>query len=196
MAEHAVHTEFACTDEDIDRVAESARKGDRDAWRQLVQAILPRLAAFFRKLTKPGTDVDNLVGETLKELVRAIARYDASKPFDRFLFGIASMVLRRHFRANRRNLLPVGFNADVSDETTSEADRLEREELRKAIQDCMMLLGEVEKKIVVLRFTVQLRFNEIARLLETTSSAVRSRLFRAEKSLRKCLEMKGIERLS
>ena len=65
---------------------------------------------------------------------------------------------------------------------------LERKELQRIIQDAISSLPENQRAVIVLRRYHMLSYQEIANVLETTVSAVESRLHRAKQNLRKILK--------
>lgn len=67
-------------------------------------------------------------------------------------------------------------------------DRLEREEVRKKVQDCIRGLEHEFREVVILRDIQGFSYDEVAGILNIAEGTVKSRLFRARDAVRDCLK--------
>jgi RNA polymerase sigma-70 factor (ECF subfamily) len=77
-----------------------------------------------------------------------------------------------------------GLPEDIGDAASTPDKLLEQEELHRAIERAMASLPEKERMAVILRRYEGMPYEEIAEVLETSVSAVKSLLFRARTTLR------------
>jgi RNA polymerase sigma-70 factor (ECF subfamily) len=66
-------------------------------------------------------------------------------------------------------------------------DAWERE--RAALQGCLGKLGDVDRELIRAHFTEQLKYDEIAGLMQRTLTWVKVRMFRARMSLLECVRL-------
>jgi RNA polymerase sigma-70 factor (ECF subfamily) len=121
----------------------------------------------------------------------AMGRYDAALPFRPWLVGIATNHcldrLRRRLREKRL------FEADLEAVTAaaepgpSPLAGLLAEEGRAALAAAVLALPERQRLPLVLRYSAELSYDEIAKQLGWSRERVAVSLFRAKQSLRRAL---------
>lgn len=76
--------------------------GDADAYTALLRALVPLLRAFFgRRLRDAGSDVEDLVQETMMAVHTRRATYDRERPFTAWAYSVARYKMIDHFRRGR-----------------------------------------------------------------------------------------------
>ena len=114
--------------------------------------------------------------------------YDASQPFQGWLFGIAKFEVLGYFRNLGRN--PEVIDSEITErladnmEDQSEAISREDDERREKLEQLLTLLPEKAQELVRLRFFENREYDEIAQLLNTNEGAVRTALSRIIAKLR------------
>lgn len=143
-----------------------------------------------------GPDLaDDLAAETFTEAFDVRHRFDTVHPNARpWLFGIATNLLRHHYRAEARRLRayarldPPAAPADASDEIET---RLDAEGAGPAIAAAVGRLSADERNVLLLFAWADLRYEEIAVALRIPIGTVRSRLNRARGRLRELIGESG-----
>jgi RNA polymerase sigma-70 factor (ECF subfamily) len=118
-----------------------------------------------------------------------IPRGDGTLPW---LYGVAYRVVGRHWRStNRRARLRTKLAA-VAPPVVEQPDTpvVQREEYDLIVEAASRLRG-LDQEVLRLAFWEELSHREIADVLQSTETAVRQRLFRARRSLRKEFERIG-----
>jgi RNA polymerase sigma-70 factor (ECF subfamily) len=123
--------------------------------------------------------------------IRAYTRLDSYNPnhkFSTWLLSITSNYCIDQIRKRRAILLSIDeplapHPALMSDRTKGpEAQTLEGEQ-QDMVQTLLQELPADYRQAVVLRYWYELSYEEIAEMMDTTVSAIKSRLFRARKQL-------------
>jgi RNA polymerase sigma-70 factor, ECF subfamily len=78
--------------------------------------------------------------------------------------------------------------ADPPSGEPSVLDRLEKQDVRNRVQDCIKALEPDFREILVLRDLQDFSYEEIGDMLRVREGTVKSRLFRAREMIKECLK--------
>jgi RNA polymerase sigma-70 factor (ECF subfamily) len=179
---------------------ERLRAGDEAAYERWVRASAPRVLAVARRLLRNEDDAQEVAQEAFLLAFRGLARFDGSARLSTWLHRItvnaALMRLRtrrRHPEESIESLLP-RFHADGEHEETpgpwwrnGEA-AVASAELRKGVRAAIDALPPIYRDVLLLRDIEELSTAEVARGLELSEAAVKTRLHRARLALRERLD--------
>jgi RNA polymerase sigma-70 factor (ECF subfamily) len=154
-----------------------ARAGSADAFGRLVQMHQRALRAFLRRLCGSAADADDLAQEAFVFAWEHIDRFDASRPFRPWLFGIAWRKYRERKRSWLR-LLKRESNA-VSDETSFAPDPGLKLDLVKAAST----LPPEQRAAVLLCLGAEFTHAEAAEALALPLGTVKSHINRGREKL-------------
>jgi RNA polymerase sigma-70 factor, ECF subfamily len=166
---------------------EQALAGDQQAFGDLVrlhQTAVYNLA--YRMLGERG-EAEDAAQETFLRAYANLSRYDASRPFRTWLLSIASNHCIDRLRKRRLTWLsldePIAPHPALNSSEIEPEDAVISNEREAIIAKMLAELSPDYRAAVVLRYWYDLSYTEIADMLETTESAVKSRLFRARQAL-------------
>ncbi len=146
---------------------------------------------------RAGTEVaDELSAQTFEEAFRARRRYDPSRVSARgWLLGIATNLLRHHFRAETRRLAAYGRvpreAPELGDAANAANARLDAQALMPALARALAELPAPDRDVLLLFAWAELSYDEIAAALGIPTGTVRSRLHRSRERLRELLAASG-----
>jgi RNA polymerase sigma-70 factor (ECF subfamily) len=83
------------------RWMERAQDGDTEAYRSLLEDVLPDLRSFLRRRIRDAQEAEDLLQEILLSVHRALHTYDPRRPFGAWLFAIARNTTVDSFRRQR-----------------------------------------------------------------------------------------------
>jgi RNA polymerase sigma-70 factor (ECF subfamily) len=98
----------------------AARAGSSDAFARLVAAHQAPLRAFLRRLAGNAAEADDLAQDSFVFAWEQIARFDPTRPFRPWLFGIAWRKYRQHKRSWLRRLRREWHAAPMDEGFTSD----------------------------------------------------------------------------
>lgn len=141
-----------------------------------------------------GSDLaDDLLADVFRSAMESYERYDASKGSERvWLYGIASNVLRHHWRSERRHLVALqrsgGQSSTRSDPLLAVVDRLDAESQSIRLLQAVAELDPIDRDVLLLRCWEGLSAAEVAAALDMTPGGVRTRLHRVRAQLREAID--------
>ena len=172
---------------------EKAKLGDHDAFAELVYLFQDPVYNLCYRMLGESTEAEDAVQETFLRIHKNLRRYDMSRSFKTWLLSIASNHCIDRLRKRRMHFV------SLDDEPTAAALALRSSnptpeqailagELTDAIQKLLLQLDEHYRLAVIYRYWYQYSYAEIAQEMDTTESAIKSRLHRARKKLAELLD--------
>ena len=167
---------------------EQARQGDKVAFGKLIEAYQgPVYNLAYRMLSNSG-EAEEAAQEAF---IRAFTRLDSYNPahkFSTWLLSITSNYCIDQLRKRRAILLSIDeplppHPALSADQEKRPESQLIMNEQQSMVQSLLEELAPDYRQAVVLRYWHELSYEEIAEMMDTTVSAIKSRLFRARKQL-------------
>jgi RNA polymerase sigma-70 factor (ECF subfamily) len=159
-----------------------ARVGDREALRQLLAALLPRMRNLVRYLVRGDNDVEDIVQDALVTIVRRIETYRAEGPLEAWVDRLVARATfaELHRRGQRRRVEPAAGEATAGSSGPTQDEYL----LRRRVVAALDLLPEPQRHALVLHHVLEMNVREIGEELGVSSETVRSRLRLARAKLR------------
>jgi RNA polymerase sigma-70 factor, ECF subfamily len=141
-------------------------------------------------------DADDLAQETFLVLSRQFDQFRGGSSVYTWLYGILLNLDRNHRRRGtlRQHKLRVLWNQDFAGDHTSPAaeSTVEVAEWKRSLWGHVAELPDSQRHTLVLRFSEQLRYEEIAEVLGCPLGTVKSRIFHALAALRKKLQFEEV----
>ncbi len=167
---------------------DQARRGDREAFGRLVEAYqTPVYNLAYRMLSNRG-EAEEAAQEAFIRAFTRLDSYDPAHKFSTWMLSITSNYCIDLLRKRRAVLLsideplPPHENLQVEREKAPEAQAVQSEQ-QETVQQLLAALPEEYRQAVVLRYWYEMSYEEIAAAMDTTVSAIKSRLFRARRQL-------------
>ena len=174
------------------------KAGDEQSFALLLQRYRRPLVNFLYRMVREREEAEDLAQEVFLRVYRARKDYVPSAKFTTWLFRIATNLALNSVRDNRYQRMEVSIDAPVSadaeegDERTLDVaekrpnieQHLIEEARRKMIRRAVEKLPEKQRAAVLLHKYQELDYNEIAKILQCSESALKSLLFRAYETLR------------
>ncbi len=180
--------------EDI-RLMRLVADGDTAALESLIERHQALVSGTVARMLGSNSDVEDIAQQVFIRVWRSAGRYVARAKFTTWLLKITrNLVFNEMRRAKRHPHVPVQIDPEVEelplkDETTETPDAtLLHTELQREIESAIMQLPDTQRMALVLRRYEDLRYEEIADILELSLPAVKSLLFRARTELRERLK--------
>jgi RNA polymerase sigma-70 factor (ECF subfamily) len=163
------------------------RRGDPDAFDALLARYQNRLYRYLLRLAGDAALADDLFQQTWLRVLSGIHRYDERKPFEPWLFAIARNLAMDHFRRVSPESLQEPDLESHPASGPSHLDRLLDRERRSVLDRKLQELPAIYREAIALRFEEEMSFEEMAVVLGSPVSTVKSRVQRALSALRKSL---------
>jgi RNA polymerase sigma-70 factor, ECF subfamily len=191
---------YTAHDPDV-RLMLRVRAGDAEAFEELVLRYQNRLVSLLAHLTGRRDMADDLAQDVFLRVYRARQSYVPGSKFSTWLFTIAHNVASNAQRtlARRREVHLAGTPGSESGGNPLDAAavaasglmptrQLDKSELRDVVSLAIAALNERQREAVLLNKFEHLSYEEIAEVMDLSTSAVKSLLTRARTNLRDLLE--------
>lgn len=162
--------------------------GDVDAFESLFRQYQSLVFTWILRIVRNRATAEELTIETFWRMYRARARFDVTRgSCAGWLRRIATNVALDHLRSAK---VEVGLAQDVAD--SAKPDLVQQSELHGAILRAMNRLSPRLRAAVLLALVEEEPYEEIAQALGISVNAVKVRLFRGVRILRKELVKTGV----
>lgn len=149
---------------------------------QILQPKMQEIQKYLIRLGAPAADAEDIVQDTVYKALLYIASIDENK-FSAWLYKVA---INRYYdlcRRSKRIVIPIDY-VDVPDMELPE-DHVLLKEKREDIERVLDELLPLHKQLIIMKYELELSYQEIAELLGITTDTVKSALFRARKQFQK-----------
>ena len=177
------------------------RGGDSTAFDQLVTRYWDRIYAMVNQLLRNAQDAEEVTQDAFIRAHRGLVNFRGDAAFSTWLYQIATNLARNRYWYwwRRKRDKTISFDQPVSDDNdtplsevfTAELETPEdatvTQEFVNRVAQCMELLNEKHREILILRNVQNLAYEEIAEILGISVGTVKSRIARARESLREKL---------
>lgn len=168
---------------------------DAESMRSMYDDHAGSLFAYFAR--RVGRELaEDLLAETFRAAIDSYPTFDHTRGSERaWLFGIATNLLRRHWRTERRRLLALQRSASIRavdiDPLIGLADgvarRVDAETDAERLLSAVVDLPAEDRDLLFLSGWERLNSTEIGQALDIPPATVRSRLHRIRRDLRKTI---------
>lgn len=173
------------------------RRGDLDALSALITRYQNRLFRYLLRIVREQAEAEDLFQQTWLRVAEKIRGFDPQRNFDAWLFTLARNLAIDHLRRIRPESLDEPVSHDPAAETASARlvskepapfDRVLESERASHLVAALAKLPMINREVLTLRFEEEMKLEEIAQVLGTPLSTVKSRLRRSLEQLRQTLE--------
>lgn len=168
--------------------------GDEAAFRELVERHQHAVVGTIAKMLRDPVEAEDLAQQVFLRVWKHARRWKPDAKFTTYLFTIArNLVYNESRRRSRRREVSADQRQDEKGyeppgEARTEPDaEVERAEMHDEIDRVIASLPEAQRTAVVLYSYESMPYEEIAEVLDTSVSSVKSLLFRARSTLREKL---------
>jgi len=173
------------------------REGRESAFRQLVDQQQDRVINICYGLLQHREDAEDVAQEVFLEVVRSVDRFRGDASLATWLYRIAVTRSLNHLQGRKRKQWLSSFTSlfghretppDAPDQASDAQEQLEQGERKQQLMAAINSLPDNQKVAFTLSKFEELPYQEIARVMDTSLSAVESLIHRARKNLKKRLE--------
>jgi RNA polymerase sigma-70 factor (ECF subfamily) len=182
-------------------LVESARKGDRDAFRVLFERYHRRAYALAFGVLRHQDDALDVVQDAFIKAHKYLDKFEGNSSFYTWLYRIVMNLAIDHLRKHRRNR-PVELDEQHLEEGSAVGEdagllpkilggnpgrALLDKEIRARIDQALGELSENHRAVLVMRELEGLSYEEMAQAMGCSKGTIMSRLFHARKNMQKRL---------
>jgi len=172
-------------------VLDRAQRGDGEAFAELYRRFSRRVFGLCFHVLGAREDAEDATGEVFLRARTALSRYDGSVPLGAWLTKVAVNHCVDRLRHRRREARL--FSSDAEEALDARAPEpsplaeMMAEEERAALATAVATLPDRYRVPLVLRYSAEMSYDDIAERLGQTRQEVATSLFRAKQRLRRAL---------
>lgn len=164
-----------------------ALEGDQESFSILVETYQGPVFNLAYRMLGDAREAEDAAQEAFLRAYKHLERYDPDRPFKTWLLSIASNHCIDRLRKRRLIFLsidePLPPHPALASDMENPETAVAKSERQATIQALLDKLPPDYRVTVVLRYWYDMSYAEIANMLETTESAIKSRLFRARQMM-------------
>ncbi|MEL6309837.1 MAG: sigma-70 family RNA polymerase sigma factor [Chloroflexota bacterium] len=166
---------------------------DQDAFTEIVYSFQDAVYNLCYRMLGESTEAEDATQEAFLRAYNNLDRFDVDRKFKTWLLSIASNHCIDRIRKRRLKFmsldepLPGSMQLELTSDQISPEGQAVRAEQSEYIQALLDDLPEDDRAGIILKYWYDYSYAEIAEVLDTTESAIKSRLFRARRALAEML---------
>lgn len=177
---------------DQENIIARARRGDADAFEQLVVAYRDQVFRLALRMCGSEADADEVAQEAFLSAWKALPNFRGESQFSTWLYQLTTHAAIDLMRWEKRQIAAADITeVSAADPAPSPQQQAEQSEQREIVRDAILQLAPEQREVVVLRFMEELSYEEIGAVLKLPSGTVKSRLNRAKAQLKEILSKSG-----
>ena len=174
------------------KVLKQCQNGKKDAFNELITFYYPFVFKFLLKITSKDAIAEDLVQETFLKLIKNIDKYNikGKAKFSTYLITIARNCYLDYLKKYNKEFQDID-TLEFSNNTSLEYDYFKKENYHEVLKEINKLPKE-QREVIKLKYLEGYTLNEIAKIQNTTSNTIKSRLFESRKKLKDKLKGSGL----
>ena len=160
------------------------KQGDKFAFRQLVEKYQDSVINTCYRFLRNKEEAEEVAQEVFLKVYLSFNTYQPKTKFSTWLFKIVMNSCLNKLRDKKKFSLS-RLDEDLHASSENQPDKsLEQEELRMLVRNAVDSLPENQRTVILLNQYENFSYQDMAKILDCSVSAIESRLFRAKESLR------------
>jgi RNA polymerase sigma-70 factor (ECF subfamily) len=173
--------------EDLSTLVDKIKEGDREAFMTLTSLYQKKVFLLAFSFFRNKEDALDIVQETFLRLYEKVKMFRRGENFQNWLLQIAKNLCIDYYRKNYSKSKEWDRNKSIDEmnlPVQNSYDPLSSSDLRDIISTCLEKLAERQRMIFVMRHYNQLKYREIAQILDISLGTAKSLHFKAVQNLR------------
>ena len=172
----------------LELLAVRCRRGDRDAFEELIRTWEERLLYFIRRIVRSEADAWDILQKSWLRVLKGIRTLDDPKKIRPWIYRIVRNVALTHTRM--RGSQPDNFVEEANEVEDESVDRFEFENA-ELVHRGLEIVSQPHREVLTLVFLEDMTIDEVSFVLGLPAGTVKSRIHYAKRSLRIAIERAG-----
>ena len=162
-------------------ILSQVHQGNQEAFTHLVETYQKPVYNLCYRMLGDANEAEDAAQDTFLRVYKNIKRYDATRPFSTWLLSIAAHLCIDQLRKRRMVVISMDTTPclDPPDGSPGPEAALNIKQDQVRVQALLKTLNPHDRAAIVMYYWYDFSYDEIARSLSLTPSAVKSRLHRA-----------------
>jgi RNA polymerase sigma factor (sigma-70 family) len=164
-------------------IMEAVKNGDLQQMSLLFERYHKRIFNFLARMTMDRDLAEDLTQNVFLRMIRYRASFKGLK-FQSWAYQVARNIFSDHYQAHKNKNTNFVDIEKVSDHTPDTNDTIMQDEREALLHRSLAMLDEEQREVLVLTRFQQLKYEEVAVIMETTVANVKVKVHRAIAKLR------------
>lgn len=162
----------------------AVKQGELQKASELFDRYHKRLYNFFVKITFDRELGHDLTQNVFLRMIRYRNSYREGKPFKAWIYQMARNVYADHFRKNKMLFSDYASVEEIKNKIASVDEAMVQDEKEKLLYISLFRLAPEQREILILTRFQQMKYEEVAQVLDCTVANVKVKVHRAIRQLR------------
>lgn len=177
--------------QEVKKLVARTRRGDADAYREIVETYKERLYAFLWKMVRNHHEAEELTQAAFVKAFESLDSYSTKYAFSTWLYTIGYRLCLNKLRKRKPVSADIDFEAvgeEREDVAITLANSESAQKLKSEVWDAVDQLSEIQKAAVLLFYQESQSCQDISKVLGIPAVTVKSHLHRARAKLRDLID--------
>jgi RNA polymerase sigma factor (sigma-70 family) len=165
-------------------IMEAVKSGDLQQASLLFERYNKRIFNFLARMTMDRDLAEDLTQNVFLRIMKYRNSYREGLRFQSWIYQVARNVFSDHYQANKNKFSDFVDVEKISDYMADREDGEEYDEKEKLLQRSMARLTEEQRELLVLTRFQQMKYEEVAAIMDTTVANIKVKVHRAIIKLR------------
>lgn len=186
ISRYSMLVERVVKNEDIHTLLERIKDGDRDAFMIVTRLYQKKVFLLAFSFFRNREDALDIVQETFLRFYQKVHMFQKGKNFQNWLLQIAKNLCIDYYRKHhsKKNAYESDGNIENMSQPQQDDDEFKSIDLKQIFSRSLKKLTEKQRMIFVMKQYNQLKYTEIAQILDISVGTVKSLHFKAVQNLR------------
>ena len=174
------------------KILKQCQNGNKQAFNELITFYYPFVYKFLLKITNKNDVAEDMTQETFLKLIKNIDEFNVKgkAKFSTYLMTIARNCYLDYLKKHNKELQNIDIN-NIRNNISSEYDYFKNEDYNQLLKE-IDKLPKLQREVIKLKYLEGYTLDEIAKIQNTNSNTIKSRLFESRKKLKDKLKGSGL----
>jgi RNA polymerase sigma factor (sigma-70 family) len=169
------------TDESI---MEAVKRGELQQATLLFERYHKRIFNFLARMTMDRALAEDLTQNVFLRIIKYRTSYREGNKFQSWIYQVARNVFSDHYQAHKNRFSDFVDVEKISDHMADHEENEAQDEKEKLLHQSMAKLNEEQRELLVLTRFQQMKYEEVAAIMDTTVANIKVKVHRAILKLR------------
>jgi RNA polymerase sigma factor (sigma-70 family) len=165
-------------------IMEAVKRGELQQATLLFERYNKRIFNFLARMTMDRALAEDLTQNVFLRIIKYRTSYREGNKFQSWIYQVARNVFSDHYQAHKNKFSDFVDVEKVSDYMADHYESEEQDEKEKILHRSMAKLTEEQRELLVLTRFQQLKYEEVAQIMDTTVANIKVKVHRAILKLR------------
>src|SRR5215213_7384910 len=167
-----------------EQIMEAVKTGDLQQASLLFDRYHKRIFNFLARMTMDRDLAEDLTQNVFLRIIKYRTSYREGNRFQSWIYQVARNVFSDHYQANKNRFSDFVDVEKISDHMADREEGAEHDEKEKVLYQSMAKLSEEQRELLVLTRFQQMKYEEVAAIMDTTVANIKVKVHRAILKLR------------